>query len=133
MLAAVYFYIAFTIQFPAGYWEPFTSAPSPVPQTKFIIECPSKYAAVRIPPQKHSSEEVYGWDADPYIGEWNTSPATENYESSLSGTDRGLLDELSLYAGPSGLKSSRIDQFYSLNSEEDWEDYLSKLDEKVKG
>lgn len=73
-----------------------------------------------------------GWDYDPIVGDWANSPTGEDYESLMSGRDKILLDELFLYAGSSKPKSSRINQFYNLDTAEDWKDYINRLDEEVR-
>lgn len=85
----------------------------------------------RISPLKSTGIPA-GWDYDPIVGDWVNSPTGEDYESLMSDRDKTLLDELFLYTGSSKPKSSRINQFYNLDTDEDWKDYINRLDEEVR-
>lgn len=127
-LGIVYIYIAFTVQFPAGYWDPFT--PVPVPQSTLCVA--GNFSNDRSAPPLHPTQLRAGWDQDPYIGSWTILPATEDYDFSLAGADRRLVEGLILNAGTTGPKTPRITRFYNLGTEKDWRDHLSGLDEEVK-
>lgn len=114
-----YIYIAFTIQFPAGYWE---AAPIQVSQ---LERCNNSA------PRLHSTKLPAGWSHDPYSGEWTGLPETEDFDSLLTDADRITVEELILGA-TLGPKTPRITRFYNLDTEEDWNDHMSKLDDEVK-
>lgn len=120
----VYIYIAFTIQFPAGSWGSFTQVPVPAPQ-------PQPQLCDHPGPPPHSTKLPAGWSHDPYTGDWTIFPETEDYGSSLDDADKGSIEELLLNARTSGPKTARITQFYNLDTEEDWGDHMSNLDDEV--
>lgn len=119
----VYIYIHFTIRFPAGYWDSSTPILIPVPRPEICNNSAS---------QLHSTKLPAGWRHDPYIGEWAGLPETEDFEPLLTDADKTLVEDLFLGAGTSGPKTSRITRFYNLDTEKDWGDYMSKLDDEVK-
>lgn len=120
----VYIYIAFTIQFPAGYWDRSTpvSVPAQVQQPEICDHSE---------PPRHSTALPAGWSRDPYIGDWSIYPETESFISSLDDADKKVLEELLLNTKTSSPKIPRITRFYNLDTERDWEDHMSKLDDEV--
>lgn len=120
-LGTVYFYVVFTVQFPEGYWDPFIPVPTPVNQP----ECVAKKSSV------HPTGQLAEWGDDPFKDGWIASPAEEDYTTFMRDPDRRLLNELNLYSGTAGPKSSRISRFYNLETEEDWKYYISELDDTV--
>lgn len=117
----VYIYITFTIQFPAGYWDRFIPAPTPVSQPEICNN-----SALRL----HSTKLPAGWNHDPYAGEWTGLPEIEDFDSLLTDADRITVEEL-LLGATSGPKTTRVAQFYNLDTEKDWNDHMSKLDDEV--
>lgn len=119
----VYIYVAFT-QFPAGYWGQFTPVSVPVQVQQPQICDPSG-------PPRHRTGLPAGWDHDPYTGDWTIYPETENFVSSLDDADREIVDSLLLNTRTSSPKIPRITRFYNLDTEKDWKDHMSKLDDEV--